>query len=195
MPKPISMRATMMASIPARAIARWASPPAASNGKRAAKIRGEIDESGPRTRIFDGPEDRVADQAPDGRVQAGHGREPGQLRIGQSLRHQDGSEHDAGDDVGPCPPPVVGPNGPESRYPPGYPREDLRPRRPRPPSCPSAVTPTVPNLQCGHDETRGNGATVMATPERHRRLHRPSRTSTTGLRRRAFGRRAATPRG
>ena len=45
----------MIASIPASAIARWASPPDASNGKRAAKIKGEIDESGPRTRILDGP--------------------------------------------------------------------------------------------------------------------------------------------
>ena len=67
-------------------------------------------------------EDRIADEASDGRVEAGHGREPGQLRVGQSLRHQDGGEHDARDDVGPRPSPVVGPNGPETRYPPGYPR-------------------------------------------------------------------------
>jgi hypothetical protein len=45
----------MIASIPASAIARWTSPPAASKGKRAAKINGEIDESGPKTSILDGP--------------------------------------------------------------------------------------------------------------------------------------------
>ena len=64
-------------------------------------------------------EDRIADEAPNGRVQTGHGREPGQLRVGQPLRHQDGGKHDACDDVRPRPSPVVGPNDPETRYPSG----------------------------------------------------------------------------
>ncbi len=44
----------MRAIIPARAIAVAGSPPA-SSGTMAAKISGETDESGPRTRMRDGP--------------------------------------------------------------------------------------------------------------------------------------------
>ena len=72
----------MIANIPARAIARWVPPPAASSGKRAAKIKGEIDESGPEDQDLGRTEDGVADEAPDRGVQAGHGWEPGQLRVG-----------------------------------------------------------------------------------------------------------------
>ena len=50
------------------------------------------------------------------------GGKPGQLGVGQTLGHQDGGQHDARDDVGPQPPPIVGPSGPEPRYPSGYPR-------------------------------------------------------------------------
>ena len=49
------MSATMTANMPARAMARWGSPPATSNGTIAAKIIGEIEESGPSTRTLDGP--------------------------------------------------------------------------------------------------------------------------------------------
>ncbi len=65
-------------------------------------------------------EDRIADKASDGRVEAGYGREPGQLCVGQSLWHQNGGKNDARDDVGSCPSAVVGSNGPETRYPPRY---------------------------------------------------------------------------
>ena len=49
------MRPTMMASMPARAMAVAGSSPATTRGVMAAKISGPRDESGPSTRIFDGP--------------------------------------------------------------------------------------------------------------------------------------------
>ncbi len=53
-PRPISVRPTRTASIPASAIAVFASPPA-SSGVIAARISGEIDESGPSTSTREGP--------------------------------------------------------------------------------------------------------------------------------------------
>ena len=53
-------------------------------------------------------EDRVADQAGDGGVQAGDRREAGQLGVGHALRHEDGGQHYAGDDVEAQPGPLVG---------------------------------------------------------------------------------------
>ena len=53
-PRPISMRPTMRASIPARAMA-VAGSLATISGTMAAKISGETAESGPSTRIRDGP--------------------------------------------------------------------------------------------------------------------------------------------
>ena len=44
-----------MASIPARAMAVAGSSPATTSGVMAAKISGPSDESGPSTRILDGP--------------------------------------------------------------------------------------------------------------------------------------------
>jgi hypothetical protein len=44
-----------MASMPASAIAFAGSSPATTRGMMAAKISGPSDESGPSTRIFDGP--------------------------------------------------------------------------------------------------------------------------------------------
>ena len=49
------MRPTITASIPASAMALPGSSPATSSGVIAAKISGEIDESGPSTSTRDGP--------------------------------------------------------------------------------------------------------------------------------------------
>ena len=49
------MRPTNSASIPASAMASPTSSPATSSGVMAAKINGEIDESGPSTNTRDGP--------------------------------------------------------------------------------------------------------------------------------------------
>ena len=45
------------------------------------------------------PEKRVHDETGDRRVEAGDGRETGQLSVREPLRHQDGREDDAGDEV------------------------------------------------------------------------------------------------
>ena len=50
-----------------------------------------------------GPEDRVADEAADRRVQPVHRGHAGQLGVGHALRHEDRGEHDARDEVGPQP--------------------------------------------------------------------------------------------
>ena len=55
MPMPTSIAPTSTASIPASAIACAGSWPATNSGVIAAKISGEIDESGPSTRTRDGP--------------------------------------------------------------------------------------------------------------------------------------------
>ena len=47
-----------------------------------------------------GPEERVADQAGDRRVEARDGRQSGELRVGHSLRHEDRRQDDPGDQVG-----------------------------------------------------------------------------------------------
>ncbi len=47
------------------------------------------------------------------------GGSPASSGVGQPLRHEDGGKHDARDDVGPRPSPVVGPGDPETRYPSG----------------------------------------------------------------------------
>ena len=54
------------------------------------------------------PEDRVAQQAPDRRVQAVHGREAGQLRVGHALRDQDRGKDHTGDNIGAKPPSLIG---------------------------------------------------------------------------------------
>ncbi len=54
-PRQISSSPTITASIPARAIAVPGSPPATSSGVIAARISGEIDESGPSTNTREGP--------------------------------------------------------------------------------------------------------------------------------------------
>ena len=76
---------------------------ATANGTIAAKMSGETDESGPSTRTARRPEERVADEAEDGRVQAGHGRNAGQLGVGHALRDEDRSEDDPGHEVVPEP--------------------------------------------------------------------------------------------
>ncbi len=53
-PSPISVSPTSTASMPARAIAVAGSPPA-SSGVMAARINGEIEESGPSTSTREGP--------------------------------------------------------------------------------------------------------------------------------------------
>ncbi len=45
------------------------------------------------------PEDRVAEQAEDRGVETGDRRQPGQLGVRHPLRHEQGREHQAGDDV------------------------------------------------------------------------------------------------
>jgi hypothetical protein len=54
-PSPISMTPTISASMPASMIAVDGSSPATSRGASAAKMSGDTDESGPRTRMRDGP--------------------------------------------------------------------------------------------------------------------------------------------
>ena len=90
----------MIAIIPASAIAVAGSSPATSSGAIAAKISGDTDESGPSTSTRDGPEERVADEAGDRRVEPGDRRQAGQLGVGHALRDQDRGQHDAGDEVG-----------------------------------------------------------------------------------------------
>ena len=55
MPSPIRIRPTITAIIPARVMAVAGSAVTTTSGTRAAKISGETDESGPSTRILDGP--------------------------------------------------------------------------------------------------------------------------------------------
>ena len=109
---------TSIASIPASAIAVAGSSPATTSGVIAAKISGDTDESGPSTRTRDGPEERVADEAGDRRVEPGDRREPGQLGVGHALRDEDRREHEAGDEVGAQPRSLVRPGGAHARHPP-----------------------------------------------------------------------------
>ena len=53
-PSPISISATIRANMPARAISLCVSP-GTRRGSRAAKIIGEMEESGPSTRMREGP--------------------------------------------------------------------------------------------------------------------------------------------
>ncbi len=55
MPASAVVAPTMSASIEASATARFGSPFAPSNGRMVAAIIGPSEESGPRTRIFEGP--------------------------------------------------------------------------------------------------------------------------------------------
>ena len=54
----------MTASMPARAMARCGSPPATSKGTMAAKIIGDMDESGPSTRMREGPKTAYPSRQP-----------------------------------------------------------------------------------------------------------------------------------
>ncbi len=74
-----------------------------TSGTIAAKISGDTDESGPRTRIREGPIERVAEEAGDRGVEPGDRREAGEFCVGHALRHEDRREHGAGDEVEPEP--------------------------------------------------------------------------------------------
>ena len=89
---------TRIASRPASAIRADASPAAAS-GMIAAATSGETAESGPRTRIRDGPEQEVHDQRHERRVEPGDRRHARELGVRHALRHEQRGEDDARDDV------------------------------------------------------------------------------------------------
>ena len=55
---------------------------------------------GPEDEDARGTEDRVADEARDGRVEAVHGRQAGKLGVGHALGHEDRGQHDARNEVG-----------------------------------------------------------------------------------------------
>ena len=59
------------------------------------------------------PEHGVGEERDQGRVQAGDGWEPRQLRVGHPLGHEQRREHDAGDEVTPQPLPPVGARNPD----------------------------------------------------------------------------------
>ncbi len=59
-------------------------------------MSGEIDESGPEHQDPRRPEDRVPHEASNRRVEPGDRWEPGELRVGHALRHENRREHDAG---------------------------------------------------------------------------------------------------
>ena len=59
------------------------------------------------------PEDGVGEERNDGRVQAGDGREPRQLRVRHPLRDEQRREHEARDDVAAQPLPAVGAGDPD----------------------------------------------------------------------------------
>ena len=100
--------------MPASTIALPGSP-VTSSGVIAAKISGETDESGPSTSTRDGPKIAYADQARDGRVEAGDRRQAGELGVRHALGHEDGGEHDPRDDVAPQPAPLVRAGGAQTR--------------------------------------------------------------------------------
>ena len=74
-------------------------PSAPARGRIVAAIIGPSDESGPSTRIREGPSSGVPDEAEDRRVEAGDGRQPGQLGIGHPLGHENGRQHQASHQV------------------------------------------------------------------------------------------------
>ena len=117
-PRPISSSPTSTASIPASAIAVPGSPPATSSGVIAARISGEIDESGPSTNTREGPNSAYATRHAIVVYRPVDRRQPGQLGIGHALRDQDRREHDAGDEIRPQPRPVVRAGDPYARNPP-----------------------------------------------------------------------------
>ena len=96
-----------MASIPANAMAAAGSSPTTTSGVMAAKISGPSEESGPSTRIFDGPIDGIADEAGDRGVQTVHRRQPGELGVGHALGDQDRRQDDPRHHVGAQPSPLV----------------------------------------------------------------------------------------
>ncbi len=61
-------------------------------------------------------EQRVADEAGDRGVQAGHRRQPGELGVGHALGNEDGGEDEPRDEVGPEPFPPVGRQHPHDGY-------------------------------------------------------------------------------
>ena len=106
----IMIAATMIASSDASATARAGSPPAAISGKIVAAIIGPSEESGPSTKIRDGPNTAYPSQAQNRRIQPGNRRQPRQLRIRHPLRHQQRSQHNTRDDILDQPPALVRPD-------------------------------------------------------------------------------------
>ena len=68
-----------------------------------------------------GPEQRIADEASDRLVEAGHGGQAREFRVGHSLGHQDRRKNDPGHEISTQPRAVVVTDGPYS----GNPRLDL----------------------------------------------------------------------
>ena len=99
-PRPTIMIApTISASIDASAIAALGSPSEPTIGRIVAAIIGP--ERGVRAEHEDPrrAEDRVADQAQDRGVEAGDGRQPGELGVRHPLRHEQRGQDEPGDDV------------------------------------------------------------------------------------------------
>ena len=113
---------TITAIIPASAIAVPGSSPATTSGTIAAKISGETDESGPSTRTRDGPNERVADEAGDRRVQAGDRRAARRARRTPCPAARGSPRARAGDQVETQPRRLVGAQQPSPGTHPASPR-------------------------------------------------------------------------
>ena len=131
------------------------------------------------------PDEGVRDEADHGRVQPGDGRQPGQLRVGHPLGHEQRDEHDAGDQVARQERSVVGADDSDA----GHPALDPGPRachhHPRVLAARVDGFGATPKARCG---TRFASVSIGAQPNRHgTSIARPSR--------RTISRRPAYPAG
>ena len=87
------------ARAPARAIALSGSPSAPTSGRIDRRDQRRQRRVGSEHEDARRPEDRVGEQRHDRRVEAGHRRQTGQLRVGHALRDQQRGDREPGDDV------------------------------------------------------------------------------------------------
>ena len=87
------------ASAPASATAFAGSPSAPSRGRIAAAISGASAESGPSTRMREGPSAAYANERDRRRVQTGHGRQARQFRVRHSLGNEQRGQHQACENI------------------------------------------------------------------------------------------------
>ena len=90
---------TKIASSEASATARAGSPSASISGAMVAAIIGPEGGVGTEHQHPGRTEDRVADQAQDRGVEPGDRRQAGELGVRHPLRHEEGGQHQPGDDV------------------------------------------------------------------------------------------------